>query len=88
MDSYAETWDALSSGGLHSLADRDVFAALMAAFVTDGCRGFSGAGPLSFGGYPQMKSVTLVSHLYSHRKKVTTPIADAGGFTVFSTVES
>ena len=54
-----------------------VFAAFMAAFVTDGCRGFSGAGPLSFGGYPQMKSVTLVSHLYSHRKKVTALFADA-----------
>ena len=51
-----------------------VFAALMAAFVTDGCRRFSGAGPLSFGGYAQMKSVTLISHLYSHRKKVTTPL--------------
>jgi hypothetical protein len=49
-------------------------AALMAAFVPGGCRGFPGAGPLCFGGYPQMKSVTRVSLLYSHRKEGPRPL--------------
>jgi hypothetical protein len=75
VDSYAETWDMLCEQASSLCCWCNGFAAPMAAFVTDGCRGFSGAGPLF--GHPHMKSVTLIA-ISTATEKVTTPLADVG----------